>query len=235
MSGFNAAILLIVLVLPGAFFSWGFEKKVPRYGKQLKDWLVRLAGATAIWNAVVSWPLHWLYTSYWDDLAVGKTLPWPIYIAPIAYLLVPAAVGWGAGWLFARTEKKMPKVAEFLAPNRRPSAWDHLFGAEVPGFVRCCLKSGRWVGGAYYLAKPLRSYSSLAEAEKDIFIAHAVEFNQEDGTALRHQGDYVWTKGGIYITASQIESLEFIPHPDTSTKEENSNAEGRPGSGPTVI
>ena len=92
-SGYDAALLLLALLLPGAFAAWGFERHVQRYGRRLKDWLLRLAGLSAVCLALGAWPLHWVVSSYWDDFTQGRALPWYVFLAPVAYLAVPAAVG----------------------------------------------------------------------------------------------------------------------------------------------
>lgn len=162
-TGYDAALLLLVVLLPGAFAAWGFERHVQRYGRRLKDWLLRLAGLSAVCLAVGAWPLHWVVSSYWDDFTDGNALPWFVYLAPVAYLAVPAAVGWWLG-LLMRSRNSMEHVrrkpfrvrlssalrrpilqrvvSKLPGPNRAPTAWDALFEAREPGFIRCRLRSG---------------------------------------------------------------------------------------------
>ncbi|WP_420446288.1 DUF6338 family protein [Candidatus Poriferisodalis sp.] len=233
-SGYDAALLLLVLLLPGAFAAWGFERHVQRYGRRLKDWLLRLAGLSAVCLAVGAWPLHWVVSSYWDDFIQGRALPRYVFLAPVAYLAVPAAVGWSLGLLMRPrnlidNEPRMPlhirlrsvlrppilrRIASTLpAPNRAPTAWDALFDAREAGFVRCRLRSGRWVGGLYAKASPVSSYVGPEGPDQDIYIAHAAEFDQGTGEpALREDEDeFVWLNGGILLKWADIESLEFMP------------------------
>lgn len=217
MSGYSAVLLLFVFLLPGAFFAWGFERNVPRYGKKLKDWLLRLAGMSAVCLAAGAWLLHWLVTSHWDDFAAGRMLPWPVYLAPVVYVAAPAAVGWGCGWLLGRSRPTGALYQRILAPRRAPTAWDHLFAQGTAGFVRCRLHSGRWVGGLYDRSNPVTSYTSDGEVAQDLYIARAAEFDQDTGAAVMRRGDYAWTQGGIYLKMDDIESLDFVPLPEPNS------------------
>jgi len=233
-SGYDAALLLLVLLLPGAFAAWGFERHVRRYGRRLKDWLLRLAGLSAVCLAVGAWPLHWVVSSYWDDFIDGGALPWFVFLAPVAYLAVPAAVGWSLGllmrprnlvesqphrplrvWFTSALRKPiLRRIASRLpGPNRAPTAWDALFEARKAGLIRCRLRSGRWVGGLYARASPVSSYVGPEGPDQDIYVAYAAEFNQDTGEpALRvDDGDLVWLGGGILLKWADIESLEFMP------------------------
>lgn len=233
-TGYDAALLLLVVLLPGAFAAWGFERHVQRYGRRLKDWLLRLAGLSAVCLAVGAWPLHWVVSSYWDDFTDGNALPWFVYLAPVAYLAVPAAVGWWLG-LLMRSRNSMEHacrkpfrvrlrsalrrpilqrvVSKLPGPNRAPTAWDALFEAREPGFIRCRLRSGRWVGGLYARASPVSSYVGPEGPDQDIYIAYAVEFDQDTGEPAfgEDEDEFVWLDGGILLKWADIESLEFMP------------------------
>lgn len=235
-SGYDAALLLLVLLLPGAFAAWGFERHAQRYGRRLKDWLLRLAGLSAVCLAAGAWPLHWVVSSYWDDFVQGRPLPWPIFLAPIAYLGVPTAAGWWFG-LQTRPLKSIDSesreplrtrlgsvlrlpilrrvVSGLPGPNRAPTAWNALFDARKAGFVRCRLRSGRWVGGLYATASPVSSYVGPEGPDQDIYIAYAAEFDQGTGDPVLHEGGvrFMWLRGGILLKWADIESLEFMPLP----------------------
>ena len=207
-SGSEAEQLVLVLLLPGAFAAWGFERHVQRYGRRLKDWFLRLAGLSAVCLAVGAGPLYWLVATYWRDFAEREPLPAWLYLVPGLYLVLPASGGWVLGLLVRRTGSTMSRL---LGPTRAPSAWDSLFEAGDVGFVTCRLRSGRWVGGLYSDADPIRSYAGADGPVPDIYLAHAVEFDQDSGYPVRLDGDYVWTSGGILLKWADIESLEFRP------------------------
>lgn len=117
-------------------------------------------------------------------------------------------------------------MSRLLGPIRAPSAWDLLFDTADAGFVRCRLRSGRWVGGFYANAVPIRSYVGADGPAQDIYIAHAVEFDQDTGDPDSLDGGYVWTGGGILLKWADIESLEFRQIRELET--ENADGEEAP-------
>ena len=220
-TGYAAALLLLVLLLPGAFAAWGFERHVQRYGRRLKDWMLRLAGYSAVCLAVGAGPLYWLAASYWEDFSNREPLPWWLYIVPLLYLALPAAAGWGLGLLVSRSGSRTSRL---LGPIRAPTAWDSLFNAKEAGFIRCRLKSGTWVGGMYADAQPIKSYVGADGPLQDIYIAYATQFDQETGYPCTDDDGFLWTGGGILLKWSDIDSLEFeyVPAPEM----ENANGQG---------
>ena len=214
MSISGVSLLIFVFLFPGVFFGWGFAQSRPLHSGRTREWLIRYASMSAGWLAVGSWPLHWLYATYWKDLVDGKTLPPSIYIVPVAYLAVPAFAGWWAGRIalkFRGWGRRVEWFGKLLGTGATPSAWDHLFDSREAGFVRCLLRSGRWVGGLYDASQPVPSYASDGKAEQDIYIASAVEFDQESGAVVLRSGKYAWTGGGLYLRSSDIETLDFVP------------------------
>ncbi|WP_420638796.1 DUF6338 family protein [Candidatus Poriferisocius sp.] len=249
MSGFDAAALVFVFLFPGVFFTAGFERYRPLHSRRLKDWVLWLAGLSAGCLAVGAWPLHWFFTSYWEDLAAGRTLPWMVYSFPVAYVFLPLIAGRGLGWaaenirregqwletrlapivgrwIAAKSDKLVLRV---LGPSKSPTAWDHLFDSGQPGLVRCRLRSGRWVGGRYDLADPVASFASEGNASRDIYIGSAVEFDQSNGAVLWKGGSYAWTSGGLYVKADEIETIDFLPlRAAAPPREVKSHAQERP-------
>ena len=222
-SGYEAALLVLVLLLPGAFAAWGFERHVQRYGRRLKDWLLRLAGLSAVCLALGAGPLYWLMATYGRDFAEREALPWWLYLVPGLYLVLPASGGWALGLLVRRSGSPMSRL---LGPIRAPSAWDLLFDTRESGFVSCRLRSGRWVGGLYADADSVRSYVGADGPVQDIYIAHAAEFDQDTGSPIWLDGGYLWTGGGILLKWADIESLEFRQTRELGT--ENADGEEAP-------
>ncbi len=69
------------------------------------------------------------------------------------------------------------------------------------------------------------SYASDGKSDQDIFLSSAVEFDQETGVALLHEGEYAWTGGGLYLRSSDIETLDFVLiNPSKSIDQEESSA-----------
>ncbi|WP_420624448.1 DUF6338 family protein [Candidatus Poriferisodalis sp.] len=223
-SALDAVILTLLVLLPGAFAAWGFERNVPRYSHRSRDWVIRLAGASALCLCAGSWPFYWMYANYWDQLSAGKAVPRFLYLVPFAYLSLPFCIGWLVGIVVNRRSGGLNRL---LASNRAPTAWDHVFSMQQPAVVRCRLRSGAWVGGLFSSSSASNagmgraSYASNAVDDQDIFIAFAIEFDQRTGETLVLGDDYAWTGGGVLIKWSDVESLELIPY---ESSEEASDA-----------
>lgn len=118
-----ATLVLLALLLPGAFAAWGFQRHREWYGHRARDWFVRLAGFSALLLAIGSWPLYWLLSNHYQGLAGLRPVSRWLAVAPLVYLMVPIAIGSAMGWLSQREA-----FARHLSPRRHPSAWDHVFG-----------------------------------------------------------------------------------------------------------
>lgn len=214
-SALDALVLTLISLLPGAFAAWGFERNVPRYSHRSRDWVIRLAGASAICLCAGSWPIYWIYANYWDQLSAGKTVPRLLFLVPFAYLFLPFCFGWFAG---IAVNRRGGGLGRLLASNRAPTAWDHVFATRQPALVRCRLHSGAWVGGLFSSGMVSSdgiggaSYASNAIDDQDIFIAFAIEFDQRTGETRVVGDDYAWTGGGVLIKWSDVESLELISY-----------------------
>ncbi|WP_419916848.1 DUF6338 family protein [Candidatus Poriferisodalis sp.] len=204
-----ATLLLLILLVPGVFAAWGYEQSKEIYSRRLRDWYARLAALTALCVAALAWPLYWLWTEYWDQFAARESLPRWLVVVPFAYIGLPAL----AGWLLGLWSAQLGQWSWFKSRRSAPTAWDYLFSERESGFVRCRLKSGRWVGGHYSRYAYLSSYAGLHSAERDIYIAEAVHLDQVDGMPLWHQGPSGETMtlvgGGILVKWEDIEELGF--------------------------
>ena len=160
MSVSGVSLLVFVFLFPGVFFGWGYAQSRPLHSGRAREWLIRYASMSAGWLAVGAWPLHWLYTTYWQDLVDGNALPRPVYLVPVAYLAVPAFTGWCAGQIALKLRgcaQRNERFGRLLGTGATPSAWDHLFDSREAGLVRCQSRSGRWVGGLYDASQPVPS------------------------------------------------------------------------------
>lgn len=210
MSQLHSQVLLtIVLLLPGAIAGSAFQRYAPRYNNRLSDWFLRMLGISTLFLALGAWPLYWLYSNYWDALTEREPLPWLLLLVPFFYLTLPAVAGVILGKAVASGK---PWATRLIGENRAPLAWDYLFGASVRGFIRCRLKSGRWVGGYYNSEKSPygpKSYASDDPSNLDLYIGCGLEFCQESGNPILQKGKYRPTDSGILLKWEDIETLEF--------------------------
>ncbi|WP_419837104.1 DUF6338 family protein [Candidatus Poriferisodalis sp.] len=151
----DTALVLIVLLLPGAFAAWGYERYHELYARRSKDWLLRLAAIAGMCLVVTSGPLYWLISNYGDDFRNQRSLPIWMIIVPIAYVAIPSLLGMIAGLTVGRLTRRFERFGtrftRILASSRNaPTSWDYLFQHKNSGLVRCKLRgSDRWVGGIF--------------------------------------------------------------------------------------
>ncbi len=204
----RTAALTFVALVPEASAAAGFEWHSVRYGRRRKDWVLRLLLFSGLWLAAGFWVWHWLTMSYWAEFVALRPVPWYVNFVPTGFVVVPYALGWGMGWLTARSPRRMRWL---LGENRTPTAWDHLFEQRAIGVLRCRLRSGRWVGGLYIEHEPVTSYAAIDEDDRDLYLARAILFHQETAAPVLRDGVPVETRGGILLQRRDVESLEFIP------------------------
>lgn len=218
----DTAIILIVLLLPGAFAAWGYERYLELYSRRSKDWFLRLAAISGMCLVVTSGPLYWLIVNYGDDFKNRQTLPFWMIFLPLAYVVIPVLLGILAGSIVSvltdHYEIHGTARTRFFARHRNaPTAFDYLFQEEQSGMIRCRLKvSDRWVGGIFARGGFHGSYAAGRESEREIYISRAVHFDQTTGQPRRNaQQNWEWVGGdrggGILVKWQDIETLEFIP------------------------
>ena len=209
LSSLQAVFTLAVALLPGALFVWAFERQTgQRYGIRSRDRFLRFVGGSALVLAVLATPLYWIYARYWGEFVAGNRLPPAVALVPVAYVALPSAAGWLAG---TGLRKGWGWATLITGPNPAPRAWDHLFQNPTDAWIRCRLKSGTWVGGAYADAYGRRSYAAGYPEPQDLFLAIAVELDEDTGEfVLNEHGQPIHGEGGLLLRWEEIEYLEII-------------------------
>lgn len=212
VDSFQAIVVTVLAVLPGALYVWGLERQVgDSRSVHLADRTLRFVGYSAIFHALL-WPLDWwlLGQAARDGGLVGRgPLPATLWMVPVAYVLMPflagRAVGAGAarrrGWALALTGRR-----------RSARAWDDFFSSRPTGWIRMKLKSGTWVGGAF-IDKPGSRTSYAAQhpgEQQDIYLALQAEVDPASGDFEHDEFGYIVLRGsGMLIRWEEVEYLEF--------------------------
>jgi len=205
-----ALVVLIVALLPGALYTWSFERLVGAWGVGLADRVLRFVGASAVFQAAIAPLTVWGWRTYVLNGRLQEgDLPIALWLLPLLYVAVPIALGVVVG---RATVNKQPWSKAFTGPSPAPRAWDYLFGLQPDGWVRFRLKSGVWLGGAFSSAgEGLDSYAAGYPDEQDLFLAEAYSVDPETGEfELDANGDVVPTGSGILVRWAEVEYLDFI-------------------------
>jgi hypothetical protein len=205
---FQALAVAVVALLPGALYVWAFERQAGRWGIGLSDRLLRFVGGSALFHAAAAPLTYWVWAEQVPQVRAGGSLTWWLWLLVIAYVALPTALGTAVG-RGVRAER--PWTAWFTGPDPAPRAWDHLFGQKADGWVRLRTKSGAWLGGAFADANGRRSYAAGYPEPQDLFLAAAVELDQETGEFMTdEEGNVALLEGGILLRWDEIEHLELI-------------------------
>jgi hypothetical protein len=143
---FQALAVLVLALLPGALYTWGFERQVGSWGIARTDRLLRFVGGSVVFHVVAAPLTYFLYSKYWVSSIIrhGEPLPWWLWGLLIGYVLGPLI----AGDLMGRNASRGGSINKlFAGPNPAPRAWDHVFSSNPRGWVLIRLNSGRWIGG----------------------------------------------------------------------------------------
>jgi hypothetical protein len=206
---FPALVVLVLALLPGALYVWSFERIVGPWGVGLSDRVLRFIGASAILHAIAAPVTFWLYRVYVHPGLGTGDLPIQLWLAPLAYVGVPIALGSVIG-IGVRRQWRWIEVVTGRDPA--PRAWDYLFGKRPDGWVLLLLKSGVWLGGAYAETESgWRSYVSGYPEPQDIFLVESVEVDPETGEfELDDDGEPLRRGSSILVRWDEVEYLEFI-------------------------
>jgi hypothetical protein len=129
---------------PRAALSWW----VGAWGVSLADRLLRFVATSALFHLAAAPLSYVLWRDYLRNGFTGPdpTLPLWLWLVAGIYVALPIALGVVIGQGALKGHKLALRLA---GSNAAPTAWDFLFSPSPNGWVRCKLKSGTWVGGAF--------------------------------------------------------------------------------------
>jgi len=200
--------VVLVALIPGALYTWSFERQAGRWGIGLSDRLLRFVGGSAILHAVFAPATYWLWANQWDNVRKKAQLSWWLWLVVVGYVAIPI----GAGLFVGRgTKRGRPWSKIVVGPDPAPRAWDFLFQEhDLDGWVRLRLKSGIWLAGAFAEANGRRSYAAGYPEPQDLYLAAAVRVDPDSGEFQLENGEPEVLTGGLLIRWEEVEYLEFI-------------------------
>jgi len=209
-SSFEAIAVLALALLPGAIYTWSFERQAGRWGAGFSDRAIRFVGASAVIHALAAPASYWFWSRQWPKLRLGAADPsWWLWALAIAYIAIPFATGSVVGWGTRGGQKWASWVT---GPDPAPRAWDYLFQGERDGWVRLRLKSGSWLAGGYATAtNGLKSYTAGYPETQDLYLATAIQVDEATGDfVVDKDGSPIPLAGGLLVRWEEVEYLEFI-------------------------
>jgi hypothetical protein len=157
---FQAIAATLLAILPGAAYTFGYERVVGSFGVNLSDRFVRFFAASAVFHAVAAALTYNLYRDQFltKDLSQGRTSALTVEGIALVYALVPYIAGLTVG----NGRRRAWRWAVALTGTAiEPRAWDFVFSRQPKALVRLRLKSGRWIGGIFATAPDgRRSYAA---------------------------------------------------------------------------
>ncbi len=213
-STFQALAVTVFAILPGAFYTWSFEREAGAWGIDFSDRILRFLGASAVFGALA---LPLLYQGYRElvvtgSLEAGRALPWWVWGLPPLLALVPALIGHTVARA-ARTHRPWARPLVGSAPY--PRGWDQLFQHEnLGGYVRLRLKDQTWMLGLWASESPGNdlpgSYAAGFPHPQDLYFVDTCEFDPMTGAPVLYNGVPKRTGVAALVNWDQVAYAEFI-------------------------
>jgi hypothetical protein len=215
MDTFQAIVVTGLAVLPGALYTWSFEREVGNWGVSLSDRLLRFVGFSSMFHALFSVPEFLVWSRYLHRpvdgssgfrnlLWEGAALPAWLALVPIAYVGIPMI----AGFMTARGTRRGARWPRFLiGRNPAPRAWDRLFWQDPAFLVRAQLRNESWVGGLF----SADSYASGYPEPQDLLLEETYGMELDGSFSEGEDGDLVRLGSGILLSWEDVHFLEVFP------------------------
>ncbi|MCX4092545.1 DUF6338 family protein [Nocardia sp. alder85J] len=218
---FQALVVALLTLLPGASYSLTYERNAGSYTGGSPDRLVRLFAASSIFLAVYSGPALLLYRHFVvsGDLRRGL-VNWLMFEAvSVGYVLVPAAIGAAMG---LATNRDWPIARWLYGRAPHPRAWDHVWSRENRYIVRIKLKSGTWLAGRYGGTDDDMSYASGYPEAGELYLSTQLAVHPKTGEFVVRDGTApVQLPSGVLVRWEEIEYLDLqrMDEPDEQLAE----------------
>jgi Family of unknown function (DUF6338) len=209
--------------MPGAVYTWSFERVVGRWGISLSDRVLRFTAASAVFLAVFFAPIYFLRSEYMHHRLVengrvlfenrisdGSSLPWWLFLLPFAYFAIPAILGTAAGRAVRAQTPFFRAIGRAVAGrDPAPRAWDYVFTNEPAAAVRMKLKDdGPWLGGFFGSESYAAGYP---EEPQDLYLERTFAMDQNDGSFISDDDGRPDELGtSLLIRWSEVQFLEFF-------------------------
>jgi hypothetical protein len=215
-STFEAFWVIVFALLPGALYTWAFEREAAAWGAKASDRILRFVGMSTIFHAAAAPLSFYIYAHAIHGRALFSHEMKYLWLWPIAllYVAVPIAAGWIIG---AGARNRRPWVRIFVGAAPAPRAWDHFFSTpNLTGWIRLRLKSGEWIFGAYAggESSPIKSYAAGYPEDQDILLSQTIVCDQSMGNMTPGPGGLPQFRNlAILVRWDEVSYLEYVIDP----------------------
>lgn len=212
----EALAVIVAFVVPGAIYQWSYERQAgSAWTHGLGDRILRFVRTSTVVHALLAPLTLALYHSRLEDLdGRWPRFSWALYIGVLAALALPALLGTAHGNLQQRLYfERLPHLGGPTAPT----AWDHLFSRNQPGWVRAQLKATEaWVGGVYLSPEGGDAVTSLASGHphpRDLLLTKTISVGDDGDYILDERGNVTIIEQSLLLRWNELVQLIFEPFP----------------------
>ena len=210
ISTFQALAVAALAVLPGALYTFAYERVVGAFGVQLADRVTRFLAASAVFLALLAGPIYLLYQKYvvtglFGEGALNAGCVWAV---SLLYVIIP----WAAGAIVGKGTTRGWKWAVALTGSApEPRAWERIWGRRPDALVRIRLKSGSWVGGVFATSPDgVHAYAGAFPSDGDLFLTGQLKVDPDTGEcSTEEDGTPVVVQRGLWIRCSEIDYMDI--------------------------
>jgi hypothetical protein len=215
VSTFQGLAVALIALLPGATYTFAYERQAGSFAITTSDRVVRFLAASAVFQALLAGPTyiaykHWIATGH---LSSGQVSAWWIELVAVGYIIVPAAAGTLIGMGQTRTGWQWAWTRWFATDAPEPTAWDHVWRHMKNRVVRIRLKSGVWTAGAWGTVGGRRPYAAGYPEPGDLYLSVVFVVDRMTGEFDRGPGGALVEASrshGILLRRDEIEFLEIM-------------------------
>ena len=224
--------ILLVAVLPGAIYTWAFEREAGLYGVTLADRVLRFVAGSTVMHLILGWPEYLVFRlaiEGRDRILAGQFAV--LWLGLLVLATLPAAAGTILGELYATRTSRLtwPRLRRWLTANQErrllrillgrdpaPRAWDDLFSEQLQCYLRVRTTGDRWLAGKF----AGDSYAAGYPNEPDLLLEEAYAIDQETGILGEGLGY------PLYIASGQIAWVEVVwPSNDDRNGQQGQNGQ----------
>jgi hypothetical protein len=178
ISTYQALAVAIVAILPGATYSFAYERHAGAYGAHVGDRLIRFVVASAAFHALFG-DLEFVLARHLENSGLDAAHWWQVELIIVAYFAIPFLAGSALG---IATKQDLRWARWFVGSSRHPRAWDHLWTQNRQLLVRIKLNSGEYLAGLFEPADDgISSYASGYGEEADVYLSRQLIVDAETG------------------------------------------------------